>query len=73
MVLALGAVFVIDTLIFVIGMAISGKLSEQETTDKVTKNCGGSRFSYETDYPNPDSEADKLIKEINLKISNDSY
>ena len=72
-VLALGAVVVVAILIFVIGTAIFGKPSEQEASDRAIQNCGGSRFSYETDCPDPDSETDKTIEEINRKYPDDSY
>lgn len=72
-VLALGAVVVIVFLIFIIAAAIFGKPSEQEAQDRAIQNCGGSRFSYETECPDPSSETDKAIEEINKKYPDDSY
>lgn len=71
--LALGAVIAIVALIFVVGTAIFGKPTEQEARDRAIQNCGGSRFSYETDCPDPSSETDKVIEEINRKYPDDSY
>lgn len=72
-VLALGVVVGIAVLIFIIATVIFGKPSEQEAQDRTIKNCGGSRFSFETDCPDPSFEADKAIEEINRKYPDDSY
>lgn len=72
-VLALGIVAIIVVLVFVIATAIFGKPSEQEVRDRAIQNCGGSRFSYETDCPDPSSETDKAIEDINRYYPDDSY
>lgn len=63
-VLALGAVVVIAILLFVIGTAIFGRPTDQEAGDRAIQDCGGSRFSYEADCPEPDYDKE-LYDEVN--------
>jgi hypothetical protein len=70
-VIALSVVVLIAVIIFIIAGAIFGQPSQQEATDRTTQNCGGSRFSFETDCPEPDYDND-LYDEVN-KYPDDSY
>jgi len=51
---ALGVVVLIAIIIFAIVGAVSGHPTAQQATDRAIQNCGGSRFSSDTDCPEPD-------------------
>jgi len=70
-VIALSAVVLIAVIIFIVAGVISGHPSQQEATDRAIQNCGGSRFSFDTDCPEPDYDQD-LYNEVN-KYPDDSY
>ncbi len=69
--IALGAVVLIAVIIFVVAGAIFGQPTQQESIDKAIQNCGGSRFSFDTDCPEPDYDKE-LYEEVN-KYPDDSY
>jgi len=54
--IALGAVCLIIALLWWAYIAIFGKPTEQEATDRAIQACGSSRFSYEISCPDPDDE-----------------
>lgn len=70
-VIALGAVILIVLIIFIVGGAIFGQPTQQESIDKAIQNCGGSRLSFETDCPEPDYDKD-LYETVN-QHPDDSY
>lgn len=70
-VIALGAVVLIAVIIFIVAGVIFGHSSQQEATDRAIQNCGGSRFSFDTDCPEPDYDSE-LYNEVN-KHPDDSY